>query len=268
MNTDVNNVRVAVTAFSASRKFPNMLFCCDHLSELRKAPTLAELFTILGQFEYWSWDNHHLLKSITEIFGNDEMKEMIKLYEKELEAFRINTKLSQYAVVIAKESQSDTSPKSDFMEVFVKLGAATWSEYTLKSVQDFWESMIEEFQITPYSLHFHKAKPGCVRLTFLIASCLAPFLIVESKCRQKFFAAHHIQHLIVNGHTIEFNKAGRSAQTQQVRRHKKHCVQGTPFLIKSVTTCVLIRANDMMSVDYWRLSHVSTSNALRIINTN
>ena len=148
------------------------------------------------------------------------MKERLKQYEKELRAFYLNTKLSQYATVVSKEIQSSPPPKPDFVKLIVKLGER-WSEYTLKCVEDFRQSFIDEFSLAPYTLRFHEAKPGCISLTFLIPSSLAPFLIIESKSKLGFFHDLHILSLVI-GENFVFDQtitnSGVSNEDIQVGR--------------------------------------------------
>ena len=197
-NADIRKVRVVVSNFPASRKFENMLFFQKHLQEIREASTLDELFTLLGQYKYWNWENYHLLSAIVEVFGTQKMKDEVKTYEKELQAFRINTKLSQYAEIIERDTLSQPQMRPDFAKLVIKLGSK-WSEYTLKCVESFWQEVIDEYSLTPYALVFHNAKPGCICLTFLVPACVAPLLNIESKNKQEFFKAHDVLHLTIDG---------------------------------------------------------------------
>lgn len=199
MRTDVRRLRVYVSNFPASRKFENMLLFQHHLRDIREASSLDELFMLLGQYEYWRWDNYHLLSSIVDSFGSPQMQEMVKTYRKELDAFRINTKLCRYVEVVGESKQ--VVPRPDFETLLVKLNVR-WSEYTLKCVEQFWESLIEEFSLAPYALTFRGAKPGCVCLLFLFPSVLTPWLVLESKGKVGFFAKSRIQSLKIAQFTV------------------------------------------------------------------
>ena len=201
LRTDVGRFRVYISNFPASRKFENMLFFQQHLRELREASSLTEVFTMLSQFEYWSWENYHLLSAVVEAFGTPAMKDDVKTYKKDLDTFRINTKLCHYVDVIAEEADTDTPPKPDFVRLIVKL-KERWCKYTLKCVEDFWESVIEEFSLAPYALIFRDAKPGCICLTFLIPVLMAPWLIIQSKNKVDFFSSLHIRSLTVGEHCV------------------------------------------------------------------
>ena len=204
IKVDIGRMRVIVANFPVSEKHGNVLFFQQHLHDIRNITSLEELFTILGQYQYWSWNNYGLLAAMVEARGTHEVKQRLKQYQEELRAFYLNTKLSQYAAVVSKEVQSSPPPKPDFVKLIVKL-EERWSEYTLKCVEDFWQSFIEEFSLAPYTLRFHEAKPGCISLSFLIPASLAPFLIIESKNKLEFFHNLHILSLTI-GDTSVFDR--------------------------------------------------------------
>ncbi len=199
MRTDVRRLRVYVSNFSASRKFENMLLFQLHLRDIREASSLDELFMLLSQFEYWSWDNYHLLSSIVETSGTPEMQDMVKTYRKELDVFRINTKLCHYMDVISESKQA--MPRPDFEKLVVKMNER-WSTYTLKCLEQFWESFVDEFSVAPYALTFRDAKPGCICMSFLVPAALTPWLILESKGKVSFFNEHCVQSLTIGQHNV------------------------------------------------------------------
>ena len=201
LSIDIQLVRVVICNFPASRVHTNILLFQEHLAELRSVNSLDALFELLGQYKYWSWDHPHLLDAIVDALGTAELRQLVKCYKKELEAFRINVKLSKYVELVKKEGSQNRSQKPDFVSMIVKLGAR-WSEYMLQCVEEFWMSVVEEFSIAPYALLFHEAKPGCVSLTYLLPASLAPSMILESKTKLQFFKMQNITSLIIDGHRV------------------------------------------------------------------
>lgn len=201
LSIDIQQVRVVICNFPASRVHTNILLFQEHLAELRSVKSLDALFELLGQYEYWSWNHPHLLDAIVHALGTAELRQLVKCYKKELEAFRINVKLSKYVELVEIKGNQNKYQKPDFVSMIVKLGAR-WSEYTLQCVEEFWMLVVEEFSLSPYALHFHEAKPGCVSLTFLLPASLAPSMILESKMKLQFFKMQNITSLIINGHRV------------------------------------------------------------------
>lgn len=188
LGTNIQRVRIVICNFPASRKHANILLFQEHLERLRNAESLEDIFELLGQYEYWSWKNPHLLEAIVHALGTEDLKELVRLYKKDLEVYRINLKLSDYASLVHRNASPQ---KPDFKTMIFKLGAR-WSEYTLQCVEEFWASIVEEFSLFPYALIFHHAEPGCVSLTFLVPASLAPCLVLESKRKESIFQKHNI----------------------------------------------------------------------------
>ena len=149
-----------------------------------------------------------------------ELRQLVKSYQKELEAFRINVKLSKYVELVKKNGSQGRSQKPDFVSLIVKLGAR-WSEYMLQCVEEFWMSVVEEFSLAPYALVFHEAKPGCVSLTFLLPASLAPSLILESRTKLQFFKNQNITSLIIDGHRVYDMSAAELAIQQTTVSNKQ-----------------------------------------------
>ena len=190
-STDIQLVRLVICNFPASKEHTNILLFQEHLEKLRNVESIDDIFQLLGQYEYWSWKHPHLLDAIVHALGTAQLKNKVKYYMKDLEGFRINLKLSEYAELVPKHESFNPLQKPDFVSMIFKLGAR-WSDYTLQCVEAFWASVVKEFSLFPYALIFHEAKPGCVSLTFLIPASLAPCLVLESKKRLSFFKKHNI----------------------------------------------------------------------------
>ena len=191
LGISVHQIRMVICNFPASRKHTNILLFQEHLETLRNAASLEEIFELLGLYEYWGWNNPHLLEAIVHALGTESLKRLVCQYKKDLEVYRINLKLAEYAVLM---HQNVGRKKPDFETMIFKLGVR-WSEYTLQCVEEFWAAVVDEFSLFPYALIFHHAEPGCVSLTFLIPSSLAPSLVLDSKNKISFFEKHDIHTL-------------------------------------------------------------------------
>ena len=192
LDIDIKDVCLAVSNFPCSPKHSNLLFFDQHREEIRNASTLRILFNLLSDYQYWDWKNYKLLHAIVSIFGTEPVKARVKEYEKELQAFYVNLKLSTLAetVPLLKGKPID---KPDFVRLTAKLEKGIpWADYTMQCVEEFWQSFCDEYLLNKYTLFFQDAKPGCACLTFLIPSAISPHIIVESQSKSKFLIDHNV----------------------------------------------------------------------------
>lgn len=249
LSIDIQQVRVVICNFPASRVHTNILLFQEHLAELRSVKSLDALFELLGEYEYWSWNHPHLLEAIVHALGTAELRQLVKCYQKELEAFRINVKLSKYIELVRKDESQSRPQKPDFVSMIVKLGAR-WSEYMLQCVEEFWMSVVEEFSLAPYALVFHEAKPGCVSLTFLLPASITPSMILESKTKLQFFKNQNITSLIIDGHRVYNMSVAELAmqQTTVVTVSNKQIILGLHVTEPSYTT---LHSNKIAEQGHW-----------------
>ena len=197
LDINIKDVCLAVSNFPCSSKHSNILLFDKHREEIRNASTLRALFNLLSDYQYWDWKNYKLLHAIVFTFGTETLKVKVKDYEKELQAFYVNLKLSAL-VETAPLLEDKPVEKPDFVRLTAKLEKGIpWADYTMQCVEEFWQTFVDEYLLNKYTLFFHDARPGCACLTFLIPSAISPYLIVESQSKTKFLTDQNVVKLTI-----------------------------------------------------------------------
>ena len=86
--------RLSVAVLPTSLKYQHRYFLHHHSSQIAKATTVEEIFSILNN--YWNFLNYSLLAHIISKFGDKELKRELSRYITALQAFRTRTKISDF----------------------------------------------------------------------------------------------------------------------------------------------------------------------------
>ena len=171
--------------------------------------SLDEIFRALGKYGLWDYLNYYLLQSIIEEFGSDddELNGMMVQYQRDLTGHILTQKIQMHldAVVTASENSADenvpvSSPQHKhklFKKLSVKVEANV-TDYSLKYVNDLWQSLANQFSLPQPAMILHKVAEGCIGITWLIPANLVKYVTRMAQKTSNVFDERHILRVMLD----------------------------------------------------------------------
>ena len=194
----LDTIRLYITGLSASVK-ENVPLFDDHMLEIISESTLNEIFSLLTRLGSWDFLNFYILERLAKAFGNEELVGEIEQYGEAVEAFKEETKLTDFLRIWSGRTLHGTLPNRK--AVIVKL-QAKWPEYTLADVACLEKYLSGEFLLEHFIFHFSNAERGCVTIMWLVPASVIPLMKAAAKELENKLRKTDIQELTIDGTSV------------------------------------------------------------------
>ena len=159
----LSKVKLCVTQLPVSVKYQHVYFLDHNLTAIIDATSVDAIFGILGR--YWDYLNCGLLNEIVHRLGSDATKQLMEQYMETLRLFRLKTKLGDFF------GKTPGNIPPHFTTFVAELGEG-WENCTLEDLEQFRKQLARSMHLKDYALHFKRAKPGSVAITWAFHSSL------------------------------------------------------------------------------------------------
>ena len=193
--------QISVAVLPTSLKYQHSYFLEHRSSEIAKATTVGEIFSILNS--YWNFLNCSLLAHIISKFGDEELKRQLSRYTTALQSFRSKTKITDFV----KTCPGNPTIPPEFAALKTKL-SPEWKERTLEDVEVYRMSMVHTSSLASYALYLVEGVPGSIYMLWGISNHAIDFL--AAAMNTEFLQHHCIEEVTINGEDLEEYKHQRS----------------------------------------------------------
>ena len=193
-------LRTTVAVLPTSLKYQHKYFLEHHSSQIAKATTVEEIFSILNR--YCNFLNCSLLAHIINMFGDEEQKKKMNSYTTALQAFRSRTKIRDFV----KICPGNPTIPPEFVALKTKL-SPEWKERTLEDVEGYRMSMVHSSSLASYALYLVEGIPGSIYLLWSVPNHATDFL--AAAMNTEFLQHHCIEGVTINGVDLEKYKDQR-----------------------------------------------------------
>ena len=201
-------LRRSVAVLPTSLTFQHSYFLEHHSSQIAKATTVEEIFSILSR--YCNFLNCSLLVHIISKFGNYKLKRQLNSYTETLQVFRSQTKITDFMKVCAE------NPHLPPVSVALKAKMSPeWEDRTLEDAEEYHKAMAQNSSLADYVLSLVKGDSGSI---FLIWS--APdhaICFVAAAMNSEFLQHHGIEEVTIDGENLEEYKHQHSLVDPQFK---------------------------------------------------
>ena len=196
---DIDEFRTKVTRLPRSMKGDQQYqqYITDYKSAFCSASTVDEIVLLLNG--YWDYMNYHLLERIVHIYGDEQTRMMMQLFNNDMQSFREKTSLRVFWE--AQPKRYTTVPK-EFTEIVFKHEKLT-PDSSLQEVEDYRCTYAYEYSLPKFTLILSQLRPGCIATVWLMPTSLAISLkdrVLSGEV--EFLQRDHILQMNVNGITI------------------------------------------------------------------
>lgn len=180
----------ALLCLPVSLKATHQKFFMEREDEILAATTSKKLIAILSR--YWSYNNCGILCHIIATFGDNRLKELMRTYEAELEAFEMGAMLD---VFIVASTDSDEIPP-EFVDIAFKIKKDV-SMCTLHEIRKFSESVAKRAAICNHSSYIVSISSSSVCVLLGFHPAVLP--LVLAALTRDFLQEHLVEDVRVNG---------------------------------------------------------------------
>ena len=106
---------------------------------------------------------------IIKAYGSDTLKKLMKSYVSDLHQFWQKTTVADFIPYCKKMQKFEIIPK-EFVQLIVKDAIKPISEYTLMELEELKRYLYLSCQLPNFALILYNLKPGCVEVTWLVAT--------------------------------------------------------------------------------------------------
>ena len=189
--------RLSVAVLPTSLKYQHSYFLEHHSSQIAKATTVEEIFTILNN--YWNFLNCSLLAHIISKFGDEELKRELNRYITALQAFRTRTKISDFVLTCT----SNPKPSPQRVSIKAKMDSE-WEPCTLEDAEKYRQYMAYVSSLADYVLYLERGAPGSIYLSWRVPNHAVNFL--AATVDSEFLQCHCIEKITIDGVDLETYK--------------------------------------------------------------
>ena len=186
--------RVSVAVLPTSLKYQHKYFLKNHSSEIARATTVEEIFSILNR--YWNFLYCNLVAHIISKFGDGELQKQLSTYTAALQAFRSQTKISDFV----KTCPGNQKIPPEFVALKTKL-SPDWKDRTLEDAEVYRMSMVHSSSLASYALYLVEGVPGSIYLLWSVPSHAIDFL--ATAMNSEFLQRHCIEEVTIDGEDLE-----------------------------------------------------------------
>ena len=180
----------ALLCLPVSLKATHQRFFTEREDEILAAKTSKKLIAILSR--YWSYNNCGILRHIIATFGDDKLKELMRTYEAELEAFEMGAMLD---IFIMASTDSDEIPP-EYVDIALKIQKDV-STCTVHEVRRFSESVAKRAAIRNHSIYIGRISISSVCVLLGFHPAVLPLVLAALTC--DFLQERLIEDVEVNG---------------------------------------------------------------------
>ena len=188
-------LRISVAVLPTSLKYQHSYFLEHHSCQIGKATTVEEIFSILNR--YWNFLNCSLLAHIISKFGDEELQTQLRYYTTALQAFRLQTRITDFMKVYMRNS---TLP-SQFVALKMKIGSG-WEQCTLEDAEELRRSMANDSSTNDFTTYFMGGVPGSIYLVWSVSIHAVRFLAV-AVMNSEFLQHHSVEEVTIDGVELE-----------------------------------------------------------------
>ena len=157
-----------LTLLPSTIKQSHMTFILENMTRLGKASNLREIFILLNL--YWDYFNYTLLDVLIQAYGSDSLKKEMHQYAYDLQLFWRETTVANF-IPYCKELQKLAPVPEEFTQVKIKQTIEKpISAYTLMELEELKCRLYLSCQLPNFALILYDLKPGCVEITWLVAT--------------------------------------------------------------------------------------------------
>jgi hypothetical protein len=186
------------------------------LAQLRPTRSFASIDEIWFELEeYWDFLNYTLLEHLVDTFGYPAMKTRMLEYKEALVKFRHRTRLCEFA----KHYKCFVGKKVR-MSLKVKF-SENWEECTLEDLENWKESITQQFFLPSFVASLQEMDSGCVSITWAIPTIFAsPVMeIVKMTTTQDFCKAYGIKSLKIDDEEYLHSQTSDAAADSTTSKH-------------------------------------------------
>ena len=187
-------LRISVAVLPSSLKYQHKYFLKHHSSQIGKATTVEEIFSILNS--YWNFLNFHLLAHIIKKFGDEELQKQLSSYTTALQSFRLRTRITDFM----KAYTGNPSLPQQLVALKMKIGSE-WEQCTLEDVEKLRRSMATDSSTTDFTTYFMGGVPGSIYLVWSVSIYAVRFL--AAAITSEFLQHHFIEEVTIDGVYLE-----------------------------------------------------------------
>ena len=205
---DLDEFKVVVTMPTRQ----NVIFDRNDLQAIQQATTIVDIFITLNQ--YWNFVNYDLLEAMVEEFGDDKLQGEMKVYSREMDAFKERTGLNHFIGVRL------CNPRPDSVPIEVHSGGDC-SRKTLAYTRQCCICLTRGCGVPGCAFRIHKVGTGSIVLTFLVPPTVVGQIILESGSESMHLAYRKlgVLQLIVGGKTVYNQKEKQLVVSPQLCRY-------------------------------------------------
>ena len=186
--------RFSVAVLPTSLKYQHKYFLEHHSSQIARATTVEEIFSILNR--YCNFLNCGLLTYLISKFGDEELKKQLSTYTTALQAFRSRTMLTDF--VRTCTGKQNIVP--ELASLKTKMGSE-WEHCTLEDAEEFRKFMANSSSLADYVFHFEEIATGSIYLSWSIPNHATDF--IASAMNFEFLQHHHIEEVAIDNVDLE-----------------------------------------------------------------
>ena len=188
---------------------------------------LNEIFEAMRRNRLWSYMNYFSLEQIVNRFCGDkpEMTHEVEKFKMERAEFQLETKIREYIpaakAYLCKHEINPLNP-DHFSKLSLTLNECA-ADYSLKYLEELWQSLSFHMQLPPIQLLFDVIDRGSIQIVFLIPARLMPQVIRQAQYSAYFYRMHHIHRITVGDNCAciyesKYTEKGSAVTTAMVRR--------------------------------------------------
>ena len=182
-------LRTTVAVLPTSLKYQHKYFLEQHFSQIARATTVEEIFSILNR--YCNFLNCGLLSYIITKFGDEELQKQLCTYTAALQAFRSQTKITDFV----KTCVGKQINVPECVSLRTILGSE-WEHRTLQDVEEYCKSMAGSSYLADYVLYLEKVASGCIYLSLRVPNHAIDFL--AAAMNSEFLQRHCIEEVTID----------------------------------------------------------------------
>ena len=186
--------RFSVAVLPTSLKHQHKHFLEHHSSQIAKASTVEEIFSILNS--YWDFLNCSLLGHIIHKFGDEELQKQLSTYTDALQSFRSRTRITDFMKVYT----SNPNLPPEFVDLKMKIGSE-WEQCTLEDTEKYRNSIAQSLSLAKYALYLKEGVPGSIYLVWSVPNHAICCLVAAMN--SKFIQDHCIENVTIDGEDLE-----------------------------------------------------------------
>ena len=189
----VRKLRYAVLCLPQNLKKEHKMFLKKAKGDVKEAETSDDIFYVVG--EHCDYLSYSLLRHLIDLYGNDELKNEMADYIKQMEAFRHETRLEIFSEVCDDKPERDDNNFS----TLVTKHQMDWATVTLEDVENIRKNICRELSLYEFSLTLLEVARGCVEITWMVPRSLVAYIQKSIKPSSHSMMKHHVSTLTIDG---------------------------------------------------------------------